>query len=117
MVGFLPWIHSGLATYASFSVARMGRNLGVAGPFGVLCGAWAVVPLLAALVVMARVLGRDRLAGALALVLGLLAMTGALAVVFGATAAGVELSPAPIGAAGLGALVSFLAVTELRSAS
>ncbi|HEX2576170.1 MAG TPA: hypothetical protein VHK88_07455 [Aquihabitans sp.] len=79
-VSFAPWLRTGDARRTSHEVVRAADRLGVldAGPQAAVSVAWAFLPLVAVFAVLALVLERRRLAGALASIVGALAVALAL---------------------------------------
>jgi hypothetical protein len=79
---FGPWLRTGGATRSSYEVVQAAERLEVlaSGPQVAISAAWAFLPLLAVLSLLALALGRARLAAGVALVVGLLAVSLAFAV-------------------------------------
>lgn len=78
LAAFAPWVRSGEVTYNSFGTARAAATLDVGA--GALTAAWPFVPLLAALILLATVVRRDRVAAIGALVLAVATTVFAVAV-------------------------------------
>jgi len=94
---FLPWVVSGQVRRSSYAVTGMIDRLGIAGDgvLGSLVAGWPLIGLLCATPVVAALLRRWAVAGALCVLLGL-AMTAvslALLAVSGGGAIGVQVDP------------------------
>jgi hypothetical protein len=93
---FLPWVRTGGASRNSFSVVRTARTLELLGESGTTSalGSWFLVPALAAVVVLALVLGRTRLAAIVAIAVAVLTAGFAIVVLVAPvdTGAGVPVS-------------------------
>lgn len=94
--GFLPWIASGRATYSSYALAAVARDLQVfdQGLPAALPIAWVCVPLLASLTALAALTGHRALAAAGAGVLTVLVL---VAVVVLGSWAGSDAVPVLVG--------------------
>lgn len=81
-VTFAPWVHTGAAQRTSYQVVRAADRLQVLadGPQTVVSVAWAFLPFVAALAVVAVVAERRRLAAGLAVLVGVTELALALAV-------------------------------------
>lgn len=114
--GFQPWIRSGLATYSSFDVARVARDFGVDGLFGVLSFVWFLVPVMAAAVLLAAALGRPRIMAAIALVLSVVAVVGGVSAMAVASGAGLASTGAPPAAVVVGVVLGVVATIQVAPA-
>ena len=94
---FLPWVVSGQVRRSSYAVTGMIDRLGIAGDgvLGSLVAGWPLIGLLCATPVVAALLRRWAVAGALCVVLGIAMATVSLALlaVGGGGAIGVQVDP------------------------